>query len=359
MPENPRILIVDDDPDACTSLRRILRLDGYEVHIAHSFTEMLAPREWDTYFVILLDRKLPDGTVEDFLHKVKERAPQASVVIITGNADVQSSIVALREGVADYIVKPIDPNALRASLIRIQKLRDAERRVQQAERLATIGQMTAVLSHECRNILQRISLNAELVALALERLPDNELALKGLAKIQSAGSELGKLLEEVRDYAAPVKLDISRCCVAEVWKSAWDSLLESRNGRDIEFIETVNIGDTVLDCDRFRMEQVFRNLFENSLSACSDPVRIEISATEFSRADFTGIRVTVSDSGPGLTSEQKQRVFEPFFTTKSKGTGLGMSIVKRITDAHRGHVHVVNSSKGGAAFSVTLPNSLG
>ena len=359
MPENPRILIVDDDPDACTSLRRILRLDGNEVDIAHSFTEMLAPREWDTYFAILLDRRLPDGAVEDFLHKVKERAPQASVVIITGNADVESSIVALREGVADYIVKPIDPNALRASLIRIQKLRDAERRVLQAERLATIGQMTAVLSHECRNILQRISVNAELIALDVERIPDNESALKGLAKIQNAGSELGTLLEEVRDYAAPVTLDISRCCVAKVWRSAWDNLSESRNGRDVELIETVSIGDTVLDCDRFRMEQVFRNLFENSLSACCDPVRIEVSATEFSHTDFAGIRVTVSDNGPGLTSEQRQRVFEPFFTTKSKGTGLGMSIVKRIAEAHRGDVRVVNSSTRGAAFSVTLPIGMG
>lgn len=218
--------------------------------------------------------------------------------------------------------------------------------------------MTAVLSHECRNILQRISVNAELIALDVERLPDNELALKGLANIQNSGSELGTLLEEVRDYAAPVKLDISRCCVAEVWKSAWDSLSESRNGRDVELIESVNIGDTVLDCDRFRIEQVFRNLFENSLSACSDPVRIEVSATEFSRADSIGIRVTVSDNGPGLTNEQRQRVFEPFFTTKSNGTGLGMSIVKRITEAHRGDIGVVNGYTSGAAFSVTLPKRM-
>ena len=190
MPEKPKILIVDDEPDACTSLRRILLLDGYEVDIAHSFAEMLTSREWSNYFAILLDRKLPDGIVEDFLPNVKERAPQASIVIITGNADVQSSIAALREGVEDYIIKPIDPNALRASLIRIQKLRDAEQRVQQAGLLATIGQMTAVLTHECRNMLQRISASAGLVALELERLPDNELALKDLSKIQSAGTEL-------------------------------------------------------------------------------------------------------------------------------------------------------------------------
>lgn len=357
MSDKPRILIVDDEPDACTSLRRILKLDGYAVDIAHSFSEMLTARDWTSYFAVLLDRKLPDGIVEDFLPTVKERAPQASIVIITGNADVQSSIAALREGVEDYIIKPIDPNALRASLIRIQKLRDAEQRVQQAGRLATIGQMTTVLTHECRNMLQRISASAELVALELERLPDNELALKDLSKIQNAGTELGTLLEEVRHYAAPINLAYSECCLARIWKSAWDSLEETRRNRDVELVECIEVQDTTCECDHFRIEQVFRNLFENAFAACSDPVEIKVSMSEKLRNDIAEFCITIADNGPGLTSEQQPRVLEPFFTTKSKGTGLGMSIVKRITDAHGGDIRVGNGAQRGAEFTITLPKT--
>jgi signal transduction histidine kinase len=101
------------------------------------------------------------------------------------------------------------------------------------------------------------------------------------------------------------------------------------------------------------MVQVFRNLFENSLAACTDPVEIEIAAQEIERGGrFAEIRVR--DNGPGLKPEQRERVFEPFYTTKSKGTGLGMAIVRRTIDAHGGRVFV-GEHRSGAEFVIQLP----
>src|SRR5262249_57163421 len=92
--------------------------------------------------------------------------------------------------------------------------------------------------------------------------------------------------------------------------------------------------------DQFRLEQVFRNILENALAACADPVVITVAAREDRLQGRPGLRVSVRDNGPGLTAEQRQRIFEPFFTTKTKGTGLGMAIAKREVEAHGGQVPV-------------------
>ena len=91
-------------------------------------------------------------------------------------------------------------------------------------------------------------------------------------------------------------------------------------------------------------------LFENSLAACSDPVKINI---ECQCDGPDAIVIEVQDNGPGLSVEQQRNLFEPFYTTKSSGTGLGMSIVQRIMDAHDGEIRVADSSSG-ARFEIRL-----
>src|SRR5262249_49223994 len=112
-----------------------------------------------------------------------------------------------------------------------------------------------------------------------------------------------------------------------------------------------------LDCwvDPFRLEQVFRNIFENALAACKDPVEIDIRCCEASLLGRPAVLVAVCDNGPGLTAEQRQRLFEPFFTTKTKGTGLGMAIARRIIEAHGGEITAGADAGRGAEIRITLP----
>jgi FixJ family two-component response regulator len=160
---SPEILIIEDDGDARANLADILELDGYRVDMAGTVREVLDRTHWDDYAAVLLDRRLPDGSSEDLVPHIQERAPQAALIILTGYGDIINAIEALRHGVADYLLKPIDAAALRASLDRIRQLRDAEARAQQAERLAAIGQMAAALSHESRNALHQIGLSLSLI----------------------------------------------------------------------------------------------------------------------------------------------------------------------------------------------------
>jgi signal transduction histidine kinase len=350
--QQPSVLVVDDEPDMVRGLRRLLSLDSYHVETAASIDEMLGRADWSRFFAILLDRKLPDGNAEDALPWLKDVAPQAGVIIITGYGDLDSTIAALRAGAADYILKPVNPDALRASLARMARLNQAERRAMEAERLAAIGQMTAVLAHESRNYLQRIMANVEMLQLELNSDP---AALQGLARIGSATEGLHQLLEEVRQYSAPMKLQRDVWSLQTIWERVWADLQPSREGRETHLSAPTGGVDLRCAVDPQRLHQVFRNLMENSLAACPDPVRIEIHCWEAANGNGPAVCLSVRDNGPGLSDEQKQKVFDAFYTTKSTGVGLGMAIVRRIVEAHGGQITVGSSPAPGAEFVITLP----
>jgi PAS domain S-box-containing protein len=233
----------------------------------------------------------------------------------------------------------------------ITALKAAQRRALQAERLAAIGQMVAGLAHESRNALQRGQACLEMLAL---RLKDRPEALELVAGAQESQDDLHRLYEEVRGYAAPIVLDRRPCRVRDVLHQAWDRLGPNRRGRDAVLRERGDPAASYLG-DRFRLAQVFRNILENSLAACRDPVEIDVdwSATEVKGRP--AVRVAVRDNGPGLSSEQRQNLFEPFYTTKTQGTGLGLAIARRIVEAHDGLIQVDPDGGPGASILITLP----
>ncbi len=458
------VLVVDDDPDTRANLRDILELDDCRVEEAGTAAQALRRDDWSRFAAVLLDRKLPDGSAEELLPRLRQRAPGAAVLIVTGYSDLQGAIEALREGAADYILKPINPDALRASLARVRAaralalakerseaafrtlveaapcmivilrpdhtilyfsrfaqeltghpaaeavgkdylalflpaehhaavaedlrrvlagrptrgfenpvlcrdgsrrwmiwnvdrlsdyegapaalavgqdittLKQAQERTLQAERLAAIGQMVTGLAHESGNALARSQACLEMLALDLSDRPE---ALGLVARVQNAQDHLRQLYEEVRGYAAPLKLDRETCDLGAVWRQAWANLEVLRRGRPARLCEPAPGGDLRCSVDPFRLQQVFRNVFENSLAACRGPVEITIACSDAELdPGRPALRVAVRDNGPGLTPEQRRRIFEPFFTTKTKGTGLGMAIAKRIVEAHAGQIAV-------------------
>jgi signal transduction histidine kinase len=184
---------------------------------------------------------------------------------------------------------------------------------------------------------------------------DRPEALDLIARIQKAQDHLQQLYEEVRNYAAPLKLEREPCDVGAVWRQAWTNLALQRQGRDAALAEETGGLDLTCPVDPFRLEQVFRNVFENALAACPDPVRLTVRCTAATLDGRDAVQVSAQDNGPGLTDEQRRRIFDPFFTTKTKGTGLGMAIAKRIIETHGGRIGVGPAAGGGAEILITLP----
>ncbi len=228
----------------------------------------------------------------------------------------------------------------------------AQERALQTERLAAIGQMMTGLAHESGNALARSRACLDMLTWEVQDRPE---AQDLIARIQKAQDHLQQLYEEVRGYAAPLRLEREVTSVAQVWRQAWENLALRRQGREAALSE--DLGSVDLNCaiDPFRLEQVFRNIFDNALAACPTPVRIDIRVTETVLDGRPAVCVSVHDNGPGLSPEQRQRIFEPFFTTKTKGTGLGMAIAKRMIEAHGGRIAVGSGDGRGAEIVITLP----
>jgi two-component system sensor kinase FixL len=491
-PLAPRILVIDDDPDTRANLSDILELDNYQVETAATMAAALTHTDWGRFAAIILDRKLPDGTAEELLPRLRQLAPQVAVIIVTGYADLDGAIAAIRLGAADYILKPINAELLRSRLAgvverkraaeeilrlntalqhRVMELetlldvvpigiaiaqdaqcrsirpnpayarllglfpgadlsiaaparerppyqmcrggkplpekewplqeaargvevRDAElevirpdgqiasilayaaplldengkprgaigafldvterkraqERTLQSERLAAIGQMMTGLAHESGNALARSQSCLEMLAWEVEDRPE---ALDLIMRIQKAQDHLRQLYDEVRGFAAPLKLEREEWSLAGIWRQAWENLALARQGRVAALREITDGLDLHFTVDQFRLEQVFRNIFDNALAACADPVQITVQCVESSFNGRPAVRIAVRDNGPGLSLEQQQRIFDPFFTTKTKGTGLGMAIAKRIIEAHGGHISA--RAGQGAEIDVVLP----
>jgi PAS domain S-box-containing protein len=228
----------------------------------------------------------------------------------------------------------------------------ARERAVQAERLAAVGQTVTALAHESRNALQ-CSL-ACLRILALE-VADRPAALGLIERIQRSQDRLQRIFEDLRSYAAPTGLKRTVCDLRAAWRDAWAELEEARRGRDCVLAEPPAGEPATCFADAFRVQQVFRNLFENALAAADGPVRVSLLARPAALNGREALAVVVADDGPGLGAEQLGRLFEPFFTTKTRGTGLGLAICRRIVEAHGGTIRAGNAPGGGAEVEIVLP----
>ncbi len=359
-PVSFHVLVIEDDEGTRANLRDILELDDYRVSTAASFAEALNRSNWAEISAIILDRRLPDGSADTLLSRLRELAPEAAVIIVTGYADLEGAIAAIRQGAADYLLKPINADLIRTRLARIAEqkrlaaeLKEAELRALQAERLAAIGEVYTGLAHESRNALQRSQACLERLAKRVRDRPD---ALDLIARVQQAQDHLQQLYEEVRNYAAPLNhLEQEERALSEILQSAWNDLALQRKNRNARLVQEDKGLDLRCAVDCRRISQVFRNILENALSACGDPVEIKAQWLEKHLEGRPALQVAIRDNGPGLTPEARQRIFEPFYTTKTQGTGLGMAIARRILEAHGGRIAVGEAPGPGAEIIVILP----
>jgi PAS domain S-box-containing protein len=325
---------------------RILRSNPYLQDVAGYGPEELQGRDWCTFLIGEADRPgaramhrdaLTLGTGPPGVHALVTRDGGRRVVAWSAR-----SLALTPPGAVAILLLGHD----------ITELQEAQRQALRAERLAAIGQVFTSLAHESRNALQRGQACLERLAWRLQDRPE---ALDLVARACQAQDHLLRLYEDVRHVAAPLPLDYGRCDLAGVWREVWDGLTSAGPPRDTRLREETAGVDLGCDADRFRLAQVFRNILENALAACPDPVRVTVSCRATDLGGRPALEVAVRDNGPGLSAEQRRRIFEPFFTTKVKGTGLGMAIAKRIVEAHGGQIAVGAGPPPGAEIVLTLP----
>lgn len=233
----------------------------------------------------------------------------------------------------------------------VTPLLEAQQKLLQSERLAAIGQALAALSHEARNELSTLRLALDLLEAQGGGNKSSQLA----RHLRGATTRLSRLLDDVRGYAAPILLERSTCQLAGIWRKVWQEV-EGRHAGEHQLVEQGDVESVRCHVDPLRIEQVFRNVFENALGACITAGVVTIRCTVEDVEGSAFARISIRDNGPGLPPGVKEKIFEPFFTTKVQGTGLGMPICRRIIDAHGGEL-IIGDPAEGAEFIILLPGS--
>ena len=247
---------------------------------------------------------------------------------------------------------------------REQAARDSERRYREVEvalahanRLATVGQLSASVAHEVNQPIAAAVTNAHAALRWLDaQPPDAEEVRQALGRIIRNGNRAGEVIGRIRALVkkAPAKKDNVQMneAIREVIALTHGDVVRSGVALQTQLAEALPL----IQGDRVQLQQVILNLMVNAIEAMSgvgEGLRELCIGTAVARSD--DVLVTVRDSGPGLDAASLERVFEAFYTTKRGGLGIGLSICRSIVEAHGGRLWASASLPRGAMFQFTLP----
>jgi len=228
--------------------------------------------------------------------------------------------------------------------LKTRELREAQRGLLRAERLASIGQLAATVAHELRNPLNVIKVAH--YALARGCSPEREARhLDAIARQVGAAS---RIISDLLDFARESPPRIESVDLARL---AQQVLADRDVPPTVHAVVECDGPIPPVHADRMQIAQVLSNIIENALQMMPDGGSLVVRC--FGEAGRAG--VSVRDTGPGIPDEVRARIFEPLFTTRTKGTGLGLAVARRIVEAHGGEIRVESTPGSGATFTLLLP----
>ncbi len=271
---------------------------------------------------------------------------QTHIQAVDSRIDELTQIIEIYNGVTERL--QASHETLTAEVNRLQgQLASANEALQRSRRLAALGQMAAGIAHEVRNPLASIQLYADMLVEDLEQMPSQcDLA----KRICSAVRGLDAIVGDVLAYARPIQPKACPLDTRDVFERAIQALAAPIGEADIRVVYHIEVSSMAADPDL--IHQALLNLIRNGIEAMGHGGVLTLGA----HPATSGVRLVVRDAGPGIGADDVDRIFNPFFTTRATGTGLGLAIVHRIVDAHGGSIVAANDPRGGAVFTLCLPD---
>jgi hypothetical protein len=240
----------------------------------------------------------------------------------------------------------------------VQQLRESRDEIEQlhrtqmsrAEHFATLGELATGLAHEIRNPLAGIAGVIEIVG---RDLPASSPAKAVVKDVREEINQINRILTDLLGTARPRAAEMRHSCLNTTVEHAVMLARQQVLSKPIkiEFTPAENLPE--VDHDSDQIHQVLLNLLLNAVQAIKGSGEVRVAV--FARDDGEDAVITVSDTGHGIPAEHLPNIFRPFYTTKGDGTGLGLSLAKRIIEEHHGRIEVESKLDKGTTFSVMLP----
>jgi signal transduction histidine kinase len=358
---SPKVLVIDDEEISRISCERILKRIGIETTKASSGRQGLDLLMREPHDLVLVDLKMPEMDGMEVARRIRAYDPNTVTIIITGYATIETAVAAIKEGAYDYLPKPFTPDELVIVVRRgLEKRRlDRESRALREEKEAMERNFVTMVTHQLRSPLGAIYQYFEVLLSDL----GGSLSEMQREMIERARERLDGLLQLINDW-----LDMNRiqtgdivhrlqlCPLGPCVGSALAGLEMAAHEKGIELSVDIPPGlpEVCMDPDTFR--EVLSNLIANAIKYNRPEGRVSISASE--RNDW--VVVAIEDTGPGMDEKEIPFIFEQFYRSKAKavrqqqGTGLGLTIVQKIVQAHGGKIEVQSRLGEGSTFSVYI-----
>jgi signal transduction histidine kinase len=369
-----KLLVVDDEPGIRSGVSRVLR----DFSVSYPFMEeackfeiIEAPTGEDAIEIInnnlpdimLLDNKLPGIQGIEVLEYVSKNHLDIVVVMITSYASLEVAVKATKNGAFDFIPKPFTPQELRSSMETITKQVYFRR---MTKKLNTAGkqirfQFLSVLSHELKAPLNAIE--GYLKMIEEKQYGDNvvdyhEIVERSLARVKGMRSLIMDLLDLTKIESGTSARDIKEVNLMEIAQISVDAMTPFAIQNDVNvYLNSHN--EIKIKADAREIEIIFNNLISNAIKYNKAGGRVDFAIKL--KDDF--VVITISDNGIGMSEDDMSRLFNEFVRIKNQktkgisGSGLGLSIVKKIVDTYEGDITVTSAPDKGTTFIITLPKN--
>lgn len=238
----------------------------------------------------------------------------------------------------------------------LEKTRELEAQLQQAEKSAVVGRLASAIAHEIRNPLNYINLSLDHLRAKFlpEKNEEREQYQKLTSQLKTEVERINRQISEFLHYSRPPKLNLRPVEIRPIIDASLRLVEVQAEDQDIKIrvVEREDIPEILGDSEVLR--SVFNNLFINAAQSMkNEGGNLNVTLSTFD--DY--VKIEVKDTGEGIPEENLDKIFEPYFSTKDTGTGLGLAIVKKIVDDHKGLIDVDSEESTGTAFTVRLPKA--
>ena len=358
------ILIADDEESIRDACCKVLDKEGYRLETAVDGVEGLQKIREVRPDLVLVDLKMPGMSGMDLLAKIKEIDQTIIPVVITGYGTVESAVEAMKRSAFDFLPKPFTPEQLRTvvrkGLIRRKTGLESKRVLDEKERVRE--NFAAIVSHQLRSPLASVRQSLEVISQGFAgHITDEQKEMLGRvnARIEELMNMINDWLQSARLKKDTTPERFGPVDISKIFSEVVEVLKPLAERQQIILETEVSDNFPVIRGNGEALKQVFMNLVDNGLSYNVKGGKVSIRATE--KED--DVAINVSDTGIGISEKHLPLIFDELFRVKSKetqgieGSGLGLSIAKRIVELHGGSISVTSKPGKGSTFSLRLPKN--